>query len=173
MRLLQKITFATTLLLSAQVMAQDISVDHAWSRASAGPVKNGAAFVTIHNHGEEDKLVAVRSDIAKRTELHTHIEDQGIFRMRPVDAINTKEGMSLLKPGGDHIMLMGLNAPLKEGDHFPLTLVFEKSGEITVDVKVLSAGANPDHAQHNASHDHHQEEHQHSGQHHSLQHQNN
>lgn len=64
------------------------------------------------------------------------------MKMRPVEAISIPAGgMAELKPGGDHVMFMRLSEPLKEGDHFPLTLVFEKAGEFDVTVTVGPVGA--------------------------------
>jgi copper(I)-binding protein len=74
--------------------------------------------------------------------LHTHLHENGVMKMRPIDGIVIPaHGMAELKPGGDHVMLMGLKAPLKMGDHFPLVLVLEKAGKIPVMVKVGPVGA--------------------------------
>jgi len=127
--------------LSTPSLAGDISVEDVWARASAGKARAGAAFLTIKNSGDADKLVSAKANISKKTELHTHIHDNGVMKMRQVEHVAVNNGMTMLKPGGDHIMFMGLNEGLKEGTTFPLTLVFEKAGEIAVDVKVLKAGS--------------------------------
>lgn len=123
--------------------AGGIVVEAPFARASAGPVKNGATYLTLKNEGgEPDRLIAVRAPVADRLELHTHLHENGVMKMRHIDAIVIPAGgMTMLKPGGDHIMMMGLKAPLKEGNSFPLTLVFEKAGEITVDVGIGGVGA--------------------------------
>lgn len=123
--------------------ADGISVEAPFARASAGPVKNGAAFLTLKNGGgEADRLIAARAPVADRVELHTHLHENGVMKMRQVEAIEIPAGgMAMLKPGGDHVMLMGLKAPLQEGGSFPLTLVFEKAGEITIDVTIGGVGA--------------------------------
>jgi periplasmic copper chaperone A len=129
---------------AGDVKAGEITVEGPWARASAGPVRNGVAFMTLSNAGTtDDKLIAAASSgVSTKDELHTHIKEGDIMRMRPVDAIDVPAGgVTQLKPGGLHVMLMGLKAPLKEGETFPLTLTFEKSGEVTVDVKVMTAGA--------------------------------
>lgn len=124
-------------------MSGDIIVSNPWARASAGSAKNGAAYMELVNNGHmADKLVAAESNVAKRTELHTHTMKAGVMSMGPVKAIEVSPGEpSVLRPGGLHIMMMGLKAPLKMGDTFPITLVFEKAGKITVQFKVAGPGA--------------------------------
>ncbi len=131
---------ALVLGLSTPSWAGDITVENVWARASAGMARAGAAFMTIKNTGDADKLVSARANVSKATELHTHIHDNGVMKMRQVPEIAVAKGMTMLQPGGLHVMFMGLNEPLKEGTKFPLTLVFEKAGEMTVDVMVKKAG---------------------------------
>ncbi len=140
-------TFAAVLtvaaLLPTTAFAADIKVEKSWARASAGMAKAGAAFLTIHNGGgSDDRLVAAKANVSRKAELHTHIKDGAVMKMRQVEAIDVPSGETvMLQPGGMHVMFMGLNAPFKEGEHFPLTLVFEKAGEVTVDVSVQGVGA--------------------------------
>lgn len=143
---MKKIIAATTaallLGLTAPAFAGDITVENAWARASAKMARAGAAFLTIKNGGEADKLVAAKADISKKVELHTHIKDGDVMKMRQVESITVPaNGMAMLQPGGDHVMFMGLTKQLNEGDMFPLTLVFEKAGEVKTHVKVGAAGA--------------------------------
>jgi copper(I)-binding protein len=123
--------------------AGTITISNAWARASAGMAKAGGGFLTLANGGAEgDRLIAAKADVSKVVELHTHIKDGEVMRMRPVEAIDVPAGETVsLQPGGLHVMFIDLNAPLTEGQHFPLTLVFEKSGEATIDVEVKAAGA--------------------------------
>lgn len=120
-----------------------ISVESAWARASPGMVKNGAAYVTVANRGEEaDRLIAIESDAAKRVTLHENIEDDGVMRMRPVEALDLPAGETVeMKSGGYHIMLIELHNSLRKGDKFPLSLVFEKAGKRQVTVEVMGIGA--------------------------------
>ena len=99
----------------------DLEIVHPWARATAG--------------------------LARKARLHGHIVEAGIVKMRPIEAIEVAPGAPLvLEPGGVHIMLMGLKAPLEAGTAFPLTLRFEKAGAIEIEVRVQSAGARtPDH----------------------------
>ena len=95
------------------------------------------------NRGGEDRLLAASTTIAERTELHTHqMDDKGVARMRKVSHIDLPSNERvMLKPGGYHVMLMGLTAPLKEGESFSLTLRFENTGDLTFDVPVAGPGA--------------------------------
>ena len=121
----------------------DLMLDSPWARATPGAAKNGAAFMVIHNQGTTaDRLVSAASDVSARVELHTHINNDGVMQMREVDGIDVPAGgRAELKPGSFHVMMMGLKAPLKEGESFPLTLTFENAGSTTVEVKIESVGA--------------------------------
>ena len=84
---------ATLWLSAGSAVADGIMVTDAFARASAGAAKNGAAFMTLKNHaGRDDHLVAVRTARARKAELHTHIHDQGVIRMRPVARITVPAG---------------------------------------------------------------------------------
>ena len=121
----------------------DISISHPWARASAGMAKAGASYITITNNGTQvDRLIKAVTPVAKRASLHTHMVEGDIMRMRSVKAVEVSPGEpTVMKPGGLHVMLMGLKSPLKEGASFPLTLTFEKAGVIEVRVKVMKVGS--------------------------------
>lgn len=124
----------------------DLTIDHPWARASVAA--NGAAYMTINTSGTApDQLIGASSPVAAAVELHTHIIEGDVMRMRPVKAIDINVGESaVLKPGGLHVMLIGLKAPLTQGETFPLTLTFAKAGTTTVDVAVQTPGAGvPEH----------------------------
>ena len=134
--------------LVTSAMAQDVrlgslTVSHPWARASAGKARAGVAYVTITNDGRQvDRLVEVSSPVAGKARLHINMMEAAIMKMRPVKAIEISPGEpAVLKPGGLHIMLMGLKSPLKEGETFPMTLTFEKAGAIEVRVMVKKVGA--------------------------------
>lgn len=128
---------AAALIMAAPAFAE-IRIDDAYARAATPNAKSGAAFMLIHNDGEADRLVSARSDAAARVELHTHLEDNGVMRMVHVEEgfDLPADGMIALERGGKHVMLMGLTAPMLQGESVTLTLVFEKAGEIVVDVPV-------------------------------------
>lgn len=120
----------------------DFTIEHPWARASAGPARNSAAFMVIRNASAADRLIAAAGDVAERVELHTHIMEGDIMRMRQVEAVEVPaNGAATLQPGSFHVMLIGLAEPLKEGDSFPLTLTFEKAGEVTLEVSVEAIGS--------------------------------
>jgi copper(I)-binding protein len=129
----------------AQVLGS-LKIEGAWARASAGMARNGAAYMTIHNEGPvADRLIAASSPIAGTIELHAHLKDGDVMRMRPVVAVEIAPGEpAVLQPGGLHVMMLDLKAPLKDGESFPLTLTFEKAGKVTVSVAVRrNAPASP------------------------------
>ena len=120
----------------------DIVVEQPWSRATAAMV--GGAFVTLRNNGAvADRLVKVSSPLAERAEIHETKVENGMATMRPVDGVEIKPrgGSVQLKPGGLHVMLMGLERPLKEGERIKLTFTFERAGAIEVEARVEKAGA--------------------------------
>ncbi|WP_029008867.1 copper chaperone PCu(A)C [Azospirillum halopraeferens] len=120
-----------------------IAIVAPWARATAPNARVGGTYMTLTNDGEAvDRLVAASSPVAEKVELHTHLMDNGVMRMRPVDGIEVAPGEpSVLRPGGLHVMLIGLKQPLAQGSRFPLTLTFETAGAVTLDVPVQAAGA--------------------------------
>ncbi|MBE2275824.1 MAG: copper chaperone PCu(A)C [Rhodobacteraceae bacterium] len=115
-----------------------VVVTDAYARVSE--TGSGAVFFVMHNaSGHDDILVATRSDVAEKVELHTHkMDGNGVMQMSRIEggiplAVDADHA---LKRGGDHVMLMGLKTPMQDGDSFALTLVFETAGEITFDVTV-------------------------------------
>ncbi|MEM9853628.1 MAG: copper chaperone PCu(A)C [Pseudomonadota bacterium] len=137
-------------------------IHDAYARASTPNARSGAAFMTIMNPSEsDDRLVEVRSDVAARVELHTHIAgDDGVMQMREVEGgfVIPAGGSHALKRGGDHVMFMGLKESFTQGKDIPLTFVFEKAGEvemvITVDLERQDTGMHGGHGGHGA-HDGH------------------
>jgi len=132
---------AATLAFALPAFAESrIMIEDAYARAAGANAMAGAAFMQIMNMGDEaDRLIGARSDVARRVELHTHIEnDQGVMQMTHV-----KEGFALpagethlLKRGGDHVMFMGLTKTFAHGESVTVTLVFEKAGEMVVEIPV-------------------------------------
>lgn len=122
-----------------------IAVVHPYARATAPGQPNGGAYLTLDNRGgANDRLVSASTEVCQSAQLHAMKMDGDVMRMRHVDAIDVPAGQTLvLRPGGLHIMLVGLKSPLKIGDSFPMTLRFEKAGEVTVRVAVRAADAGP------------------------------
>ncbi|MFT7593518.1 MAG: copper(I)-binding protein [Paracoccaceae bacterium] len=132
-----------TFALPGAAMAESIGpmvVNDPYARASTAMSSSGAAFMELVNIGaEDDRLIAAHSDVAERVELHTHIEDaNGVMHMREVEAgvpVPAGETHALAR-GGDHVMFLGLNTSLNQGDIISLTLTFEKAGDVVVEVPV-------------------------------------
>ena len=125
--------------------AQDAGprVDQAWARATIGRSQVSAAYASLTSQSA-DRLIGVETPIAQHAELHTHtMKSDGTMEMRGVDAIALKAGETVvLKPNGPyHVMLIGLKQPLKPGESFPMTFIFQNGGRKTATVKVESARA--------------------------------
>lgn len=133
------LTLAAIIASAPGVSASDVMVIEAFARASATPMaKSGAAYVTIVNHGAAtDRLRSLSTPAAASAEVHRSRMDGDVVKMEPAGAIEIPAGGAIaMAPGGLHIMLMGLKAPLKEGGTLDLTLVFDKAGEVAVKVPV-------------------------------------
>src|SRR5205814_4965088 len=105
--------FVGALLIGGAAMAQtgQVEIKDAWARATPGKAENGAAYLTIQSP-TADRLVSVSTPVAKKAELHTMSMSGGIMQMRPVAGIDVPGGQPVkLKPGGEHVMLLGLNHP--------------------------------------------------------------
>jgi len=119
-----------------------ITIGHPYARATAPGQPAGGGFLKLDNGGAADRLLSASADVANSVELHSMKMDGDVMQMRQVEAIDLPAGKTVeLKPGGLHIMFIGLKAPLKKGDSFPLKLKFEKAGEVTVQVNVEAPGA--------------------------------
>lgn len=113
-----------------------LRTEGAWVRA----VKegNGAAYITIVNGGSEaDRLLSVKTDVCDTVELHTHLKEGDVYKMRPIESIDIPaKQTTLLEEGSFHIMLINVTKSLEKGDKVKLTLVFEKAREIPVIAEV-------------------------------------
>ncbi len=128
------------LLALAGSASADVTVSDAYLRSAMPAAKTGAAFMVLHNDGAEtETLIEVRSDVAARVELHTHVMSaDGVMSMVPVE-----DGIALpaggehrLERGGDHVMFMGLLRLLPEGETVRMTLVFASGAEVALEVPV-------------------------------------
>ncbi|UPG74604.1 copper chaperone PCu(A)C (plasmid) [Roseomonas gilardii subsp. gilardii] len=141
--------FLSPLLPALPARAQQpgsISIEQPWARAAVQG-GTGGVFLTIRNTGAApDRLLSASSPLPHSAELHTTVRDGDVMRMQPVQAIEIPAGGSVtLRPGGLHLMLVGLSAPLRVGEAVPVTLTFEHAGAITVQVPVQAAGATGPH----------------------------
>ncbi|MFX0540665.1 copper chaperone PCu(A)C [Roseovarius sp. S4756] len=136
---LRSIVASAALFAAMPAFAADITVEDAYARSASPTSKTGAAFMQIVNHGAQDRLIGASSPAADIVQLHTHIESgDGVMKMVHVEEgfELPADGMISMQRGGKHVMMMGLTAPLAQGATVPVTLTFEKAGEMTVDVPV-------------------------------------
>jgi len=120
---------------TGSVFAADIILGSLQFRATVGSIPSSAGYLTIRNNGtDNDWLVAATSDLARKTELHSMTMDNGVMRMRQVEGgIPVPAGGTVtLAPGGFHIMLIGLKAPLHAGQGYDVTLDFRHAGPMTI-----------------------------------------
>jgi Uncharacterized protein conserved in bacteria len=148
-RTLAALVAAATLAFALPAQAHDITVgplqlNGPFTRATLPNAPVAGGFFTIVNTGtEDDRLVSAASDIARETQIHEMALEGDVMRMRQLaDGIPIPAGQTVvLAPGGYHIMFMGLNRALSEGETVPVTLKFEKAGEVLLDLHVEAVAA--------------------------------
>ena len=152
-----RLALALALILSAAGAKADdytlgnIVIGHPWSRATPPSAMAGGGFLKLTNKGTApDRLIAVRSAAAGKAEIHEMKMDGNIMRMRELEkGLEIPAGATVtLAPGGYHLMLMELKAPLLKDARVPVTLVFEKAGSIDVELTVEAMGASPSEHKH-------------------------
>jgi copper(I)-binding protein len=121
--------------------ADDVSVVDPYIRLAPSNATATAAFMVLKNKGaKEAKLVKVANPASKLSELHTHLNDNGVMRMRQIpEIVIPAQGEAVLQPSGLHIMMINMQAPLSEGQVVPLTLGFADGSSKSVEVKVTKA----------------------------------
>ena len=136
--------FLLSVVLAFSVQAQ-IQVEKPWARATVPGASVAGGYMLIRNQGAAgDRLVAASSPASAKVELHVHINDNGVMKMREVKAYDVPaKGSFELKPGGAHLMFMDIKRPFKEGEKLPVKLKFEKAGEVNAEFHVgrLGGGA--------------------------------
>jgi periplasmic copper chaperone A len=136
--------------LCPPVQAQQVpKVEAAWARPTVAGQPGGGGYLTIVGGSSPDRLVGASADVAASAQLHTMTMDGNVMHMREIAAIDIPAEKTVqLAPGGYHVMFMGLKRPLKVGDHFPLTLRFEKAGDVKVEMQVMTKPMGGDGAMH-------------------------
>jgi copper(I)-binding protein len=130
--------------IATSVLAQ-VRIDEPWARATPPGAKIGAGYMKIS--GGPDRLLGARTPAAAKVELHITEKKGDVMRMREVKAYDVPaKGSFDLAPGGAHLMLIDLKAPLREGAKVPLTLRFEKAGEVKVELQVRALRASSEHS---------------------------
>jgi copper(I)-binding protein len=120
----------------------DLVISDAWARATPPSSSVGAVYLTIRNRGPRpDRLTGVSSPLAASAAIHESVSRNGMVGMDPVPELALPAGATVqIKPGGLHIMLLGLKRALAPGESFPLVLVFAAAGTVTVPVSVRAGG---------------------------------
>lgn len=149
------LTLILSILLATHAAASEITIGEPWARATAPGQENGAVYLTITSQAGAS-IVAVSSDIAARASLHSMIHENGVMKMRELEALKLPAKQEVkLNPGGNHIMLDGLKQPLKEGDGVALVLTIQFADQskekirLTAKVKPLTSIQNNHEHQHN------------------------
>lgn len=150
---LKRTAAAFTLLCLSAFAQAEITIETPYVRAVPPGQMNSAAFMQLNNSGSEQvALISASSSIAKNVELHNHINADGVMKMRQVDKVNiAANGTASLQPGGYHIMLIGLNQDLTEGQEIDLKLQFSDNSEQTLTIpvqKVMTGMKNHNHGHH-------------------------
>ena len=118
-----------------------MQIEKPWARATAPGARVAGGYLLIRNQGAADRLVAASSPAAARVELHVHINDNGVMKMRQVRGYDVPaKGEFELKPGGAHLMFLDIRRPFTEGEKLPVTLKFEKAGEVSAEFHVGRLG---------------------------------
>lgn len=135
----------TTALLAASLLATaheydagELHIDHPWSREMPPVAPTAAAYFVVHNKGDQDdRLLAIETPVAGKAEIHEHAHVGGMMKMQQVPNVVIPAGGEVkFAPMGYHVMLFDLKQQARDGDRFPLTLTFEKAGQVQVEVAV-------------------------------------
>ncbi len=118
-----------------------VSVEQAWARATPGQSNVGALYLTLRA-ATADRLASLSTPVSGMAMLHETRDVGGTMQMRDLTGLALPAGERVaMRPGGVHVMLMDLSHPLKLGEHFPVTLMFDHAPPVTVEVTVARAGA--------------------------------
>lgn len=129
--------------LAHEYKAGDLEIEHPWSRATPPGAKVAGGYFTVVNKGNSpDRLLTISSDVSEKAELHEMGVKDGVMTMRPVSGgLEIPAGGKVaLKPGGYHLMFVGLKRQPKQGEKFAATLTFEKAGAVKVEFAVEGMG---------------------------------
>ncbi len=125
------------------VMAGDLHISGYWTRAMLPGQKVGGGYLVITNNGSDhDRMVAISTPHTDRAEIHEMKMVDDVMKMRELeDGLHVPAGETVvLEPGGYHLMFMAVTTPFKEGDMVPVTLTFEKAGDVELMLPVMAAG---------------------------------
>ena len=143
--------------LAHEYTAGELQIGHPYARSTPPGARTAGAYLSIENKGKSaERLVKASSPAAGAVTLHSMSMDGEIMRMRAIPSIAVAPGAVVkLAPGGLHIMLEDIKRPLKKGDKIPMTLHFERAGEVKVELQIQdAAAASPPAAAKAEAHDH-------------------
>ena len=138
--------FLATLMAAPAFAGSVIEVMHPWARPTI-PNRPGVTYFGVHNFGDTaDRLIGARAQGVGKIEIHEAKQKDGVMTMTPIEAVDIPAGgMAHLGPGGFHLMMFGIDPPLKEGDTLEMTLIFEEAGEVPITVPVSKKMGDPQH----------------------------
>jgi len=151
--------FLAMLVASPAIAGSIIEVMHPWARPTI-PNRPGVAYFGVHNSGDmPDRLIGARAEGVASIEIHKAEQKAAVVTMAPVEAVDVPaDGMAHFGPGGLHLMMFGVNPPLKAGDILDMTLIFETAGKIKITVPVSKTMDDQQHLgeghQHGTQHQH-------------------
>ena len=139
------LTIAAVASLARGGATNTVRVERAWMRPPLGNAQVAAGYATLINEGTAaDRLIAVSTDIAETTEMHTSGMEDGVMRMRKLEAIVLPPGETVsFAPGGLHLMFIGTTRPVAPGDTVSATFTFERAGDIAVEMTAQMAPPAP------------------------------
>ena len=151
---MKKLALAAFVGLFSLAASAEVTVAEPWVRATVPAQKATGAFMKLTSDADA-RLVSAASSVAGVVEIHEMLMEKDVMKMSPVQALDLPAGQPVeLKPGGYHVMLMDLQAQVKEGDQVPLTLTVEnKDGsrqtiELTAPARPLNAPMKMQHGKH-------------------------
>lgn len=132
---MKKILLSTIVSGMMFVYAADIDVSNAYAKATPPNAKNSGAFMLIKNNTDKDiALVSATNSLSDVTELHTHVEENGMKKMIQIPKIDIKANSTTeLKPGSLHVMFIGIKKPMVVGDNVKMALTFDNGQTVTLD----------------------------------------
>ena len=132
------VLFLSSLFVFSFPLSAQLAIEKPWARATAPGAKVAGGYMVIRNAGAApDRMVSASSPAAAKVELHVHVNDDGVMKMRQVPGYDVPaKGSFELKPGGAHLMFMDIKRPFKEGEKVPVKLKFEKAGELHAEFRV-------------------------------------
>jgi hypothetical protein len=145
-----RIALLCLILFAAFPVQAQLQIEKPWARATAPGARVAGGYMVIRNAGAAgDRLVSATSPASAKVELHVHVNDNGVMKMREVPGYEVPaRGAFELKPGGAHLMFVDIKQPFREGDKVPVRLKFEKAGELSAEFHVGRLGGSAPPAAH-------------------------